>query len=165
MTRSWISFDEFRFLSVGTNDNDFLQTALSFHRFIYGKKCIQHGCHTIRFLRTDLRFESGNEISQLSFGQTDIHADLKMRLKLTFNAVQTGKGRNGRNFTTLEVKVISSEDVAEKMLFQILIDGRCEVEKRSFDRRTGKERLDFRSQFKDGFIDRKRALVLCRFRR
>ncbi len=100
---------------------------------------------TFSVLRVDVLVQGVGKFSQLTFGQSHVHADAHMRLQLCLCAWNGRQHRHGGQLTDLPGDVIAFEDIAEKMRLQVFIDYGRELEQRALYRGTHQPGLICRS--------------------
>jgi hypothetical protein len=75
-----------------------------------------------------------------------------MGLELGIDAFHAGQGRNGGNFSALEIQVVAPEDIAEQVSFQKLIYGGGERNVPTGSRCAQQACLNFRFEFDSAFV-------------
>ena len=74
-------------------------------------------------------------------------ADCDVGVQLTFHTGHCGESGDRGDLTRLPVQIGASENITEKMGFEILVDSRSELKQRPFHRATGQLCLIRRSEF------------------
>ncbi len=67
-------------------------------------------------------FEHGNKTAHLLLGEPNVHRGTKMESKLAGRARHAGQGRNGRKLPALDVEVVASNNVRNRVLLQESVD-------------------------------------------